>query len=58
LLVTQFTVADASRLTSALLESLVQNHPSIDGNKPTASAVVDVFLRINGHAITADSVAS
>jgi death-on-curing protein len=42
---------------AALLESLVQNHPFIDGNKRTAFAVVDVFLRINGHAITADSVA-
>lgn len=42
---------------AALLESLVQNHPFIDGNKRTAFAVVDVFLRINGHTITADSVA-
>jgi len=42
---------------AALLESLVQNHPFIDGNKRTAFAVVDVFLRINGRTITADSVA-
>jgi len=42
---------------AALLESLVQIHPFIDGNKRTAFAVVDVFLRINGHAITADSAA-
>jgi death-on-curing protein len=42
---------------AALLESLVQNHPFIDGNKRTAFAVVDVFLRINGHNITADSAA-
>lgn len=40
---------------AALLESLVQNHPFIDGKKRTAFAVVDVFLRINGHTITADS---
>lgn len=40
---------------AALLESLVQNHPFIDGNKRTAFAVVDVFLRINGYAITAHS---
>lgn len=40
---------------AALLESLVQNHPFIDGNKRTAFAVVDVFLRVNGYAITADS---
>lgn len=40
---------------AALLESLVQNHPFIDGNKRTAFAVVDVFLRINGYPITAES---
>src|ERR1700733_11849249 len=40
---------------AALLESLVQNHPFVDGNKRVAFAVVDVFLRINGHTITADS---
>lgn len=42
---------------AALLESLVQNHPFFDGNKRVAFAVVDVFLRINGHMITADSKA-
>jgi death-on-curing protein len=40
---------------AALLESLVQNHPFVDGNKRVAFAVVDVFLRINGHTISADS---
>ena len=40
---------------AALLESLVQNHPFIDGNKRVAFAVVDVFLRINRCRITADS---
>jgi len=40
---------------AALLESLVQNHPFVDGNKRVAFAVVDVFLRINGHTITANS---
>jgi len=40
---------------AALLESLIQNHPFVDGNKRTAFAVVDVFLRINGYSITADS---
>jgi len=41
--------------TAALLESLVQNHPFVDGNKRVAFAVTDVFLRINGYRITADS---
>jgi death-on-curing protein len=40
---------------AALLESLVQNHPFIDGNERVAFAVTDVFLRINGLAIGADS---
>jgi death-on-curing protein len=40
---------------AALLESLVQIHPFVDGNKRVAFAVVDVFLRINGHTIVADS---
>lgn len=42
---------------AALLESLVQNHPFVDGNKRGAFAVVDVFLRINGYAITVHSKA-
>lgn len=42
---------------AALLESLLQNHPFVDGNKRVAFAVVDVFLRINGYSITADSIA-
>jgi death-on-curing protein len=40
---------------AALLESLVQNHPFVDGNKRVAFAVVDVFLRINGYTIVAPS---
>jgi death on curing protein len=40
---------------AALLESLVQNHPFVDGNKRVAFAVVDIFLRINGYRINANS---
>ena len=42
---------------AALCESLVQNHPFVDGNKRVAFAVVDVFLRINGYTIVASSTA-
>jgi death-on-curing protein len=42
---------------AALLESLVQNHPFVDGNKRVAFGVVDVFLRINGFTTTASSAA-
>jgi len=38
---------------AALWESMAQNHPFIDGNKRTAFAVTDVFLKMNGILITA-----
>jgi death on curing protein len=38
---------------AALLESLLVNHPFVDGNKRTAFAVTDIFLRMNGHRIVA-----
>jgi death-on-curing protein len=40
---------------AALLESLIQNHPFVDGNKRVAFAVMDVFLRINGYRLTQDN---
>jgi death-on-curing protein len=33
---------------AALMESLLQNHPFLDGNKRTAFAAADLHLRING----------
>src|SRR5215469_4288341 len=45
------------REAAALCESLVQNHPFVDGNKRVAFAVVDVFLRINGYSFAASSTA-
>lgn len=39
---------------AALLESVLINHPFIDGNKRVAFACCDVFLRINGHSLRAD----
>ncbi|WP_394026428.1 type II toxin-antitoxin system death-on-curing family toxin [Desulfovibrio falkowii] len=39
----------------ALMESLLINHPFMDGNKRTAFAACSVFLYINGHRIDADS---
>lgn len=41
---------------AALLESLLVNHPFVDGNKRTAVAVVDIFLRLNGVTVTASDV--
>ncbi len=39
---------------AALLESLLVNHPFVDGNKRVAFAACDVFLRINGCRMQAD----
>jgi death-on-curing protein len=40
--------SDTIAEVAALMESIVINHPFIDGNKRVAFAVTDVFLRING----------
>ncbi len=40
---------------AALLESLAVNHPFVDGNKRTAFAATDAFLRMNGSFIDCDS---
>jgi death-on-curing protein len=39
---------------AALLESLSQNHPFVDGNKRTAIAVTAAFLLINGWRLEFD----
>ena len=40
---------------AALLESLAMNHPFVDGNKRTAFAATEIFLRLNGSFIDCDS---
>ncbi len=39
---------------AALFESILINHPFVDGNKRTAWASCDVFLRINGVTLVAE----
>ena len=39
---------------AALMESLAMNHPFVDGNKRTAFAATEIFLRMNGHFIDCD----
>jgi len=41
-----------SAQAAAYLYHLAMNHPFIDGNKRTAFAVMDTFLRMNGYALT------
>ena len=39
---------------AALMESLANNHPFIDGNTRAAFVVTDTFLRLNGRFIDCD----
>jgi death-on-curing protein len=41
---------------AALMESLANNHAFLDGNKRTAFAVTDTFLRLNGFYLEVDPV--
>lgn len=38
---------------SALMHSLIQNHPFVDGNKRTGIAAASIFLQVNGFRLTA-----
>lgn len=39
--------------TAALLESIIVNHPFVDGNKRTGYTVARTFLKINGYDLIA-----
>jgi death-on-curing protein len=39
---------DLAEMAAALFESLLMNHPFVDGNKRVAFFATDVFLRLNG----------
>ncbi len=47
---------DVIEQAAALLESLSQNHPFVDGNKRTAIAVTAAFLRINSFRLNFDDL--
>jgi death-on-curing protein len=47
---------DSIAEAAALFESIVQNHPFLDGNKRTALAAADVHLRMNGLELAGDSI--
>jgi len=38
-----------TEMASAMFESLIKNHPFVDGNKRVAFFATDVFLRLNGY---------
>jgi len=45
-------------MAAALFESLLMNHPFIDGNKRVAFFATDVFLRLNGWKIKVEPKAA
>ena len=45
---------DMSSMATALFESLLTNHPFVDGNKRVAFFATDVFLRLNGWKLEVD----
>jgi death-on-curing protein len=47
---------DALSKAAALLESLVRNHPFVDGNKRTGIAAATLFLLRNGQRLNIDNV--
>lgn len=47
--------ADLAEMAAALFESLIMNHPFVDGNKRVAFFATDVFLRLNGYKLNVDA---
>jgi death-on-curing protein len=47
--------ADLAEMAAALFESLIMNHPFVDGNKPVAFFATEVFLRLNGYKLKVDA---
>jgi death-on-curing protein len=47
--------ADIFHKAAALMESLIGNHPFVDGNKRTGISAAVLFLRINGYKLTAST---
>ncbi|MCC5869023.1 MAG: type II toxin-antitoxin system death-on-curing family toxin [Gammaproteobacteria bacterium] len=47
--------ADVAEMAAAMFESLLMNHPFVDGNKPVAFFATDVFLRLNGWRLVIDA---
>jgi death on curing protein len=43
---------DPPEMAAALFESLLMNHPFVDGNKRVAFFATDVFLRLNGSKLS------
>jgi death-on-curing protein len=49
---------DLVGMAAALFESLLMNHPFVDGNKRVAFFATDVFLRLNGWRLVVEAHAA
>jgi death-on-curing protein len=49
---------DIAEMAAALFESLIMNHPFVDGNKRIAFFATDVFLRLNGWKLAVEADAA
>jgi death-on-curing protein len=49
---------DIAEMAAALFESLIMNHPFVDGNKRMAFFATDVFLRLNGWKLEVETDAA
>lgn len=49
---------DLAEMAAALFESLLQNHPFLDGNKRVAFFGSDVFLRLNGWKLEVEPISA
>jgi len=50
--------SDLVEMAAALFESLINNHPFIDGNKRVAFFSTDIFLRLNGYKLEVEPEAA
>lgn len=49
----EYADPDAAALAAAYAFGIARNHPFVDGNKRTAAVVMETFLALNGHTLTA-----
>ena len=47
--------SDVQQKAAALLESLIKNHPFVDGNKRTGITAAAMFLQINSYSLIASN---
>lgn len=49
---------ELDKMAAALFESLIKNHPFVDGNKRVAFFATDIFLRLNGYKFRVEAKAA